>query len=115
MVEQGAKACDAVQRGPGRADDASMNISRAKSMAASCKASLVLKSVWTPALLRPVAGVLRSVRPDLEYLNVSEIGATTAQTLENRAGRHGDRGGQKAGQVPGTHHNGVIVLPDPDE
>ncbi|MEV6114047.1 SGNH/GDSL hydrolase family protein [Streptomyces sp. NPDC052109] len=32
-----------------------------------------------------VAGVLRSVRPDLEYLNVSETGATTAQTLENQA------------------------------
>ncbi|MGW8399569.1 SGNH/GDSL hydrolase family protein [Streptomyces lydicus] len=34
-----------------------------------------------------VAGVLRAVRPDLEYLNVSEIGATTAQTLENQARR----------------------------
>ncbi|MFI7666208.1 SGNH/GDSL hydrolase family protein, partial [Nocardia sp. NPDC049526] len=34
-----------------------------------------------------VAGVLRSVRPDLDYLNVSEIGATTAQTLENQAAR----------------------------
>ncbi|MGW3204075.1 SGNH/GDSL hydrolase family protein [Streptomyces sp. NPDC001135] len=34
-----------------------------------------------------VAGVLRAVRPDLEYLNVSETGATTAQTLENQAAR----------------------------
>ncbi|MEU5237614.1 SGNH/GDSL hydrolase family protein [Streptomyces lydicus] len=34
-----------------------------------------------------VAGVLLSVRPDLQYLNVSEIGATTAQTLENQAAR----------------------------
>ncbi|MEV5837175.1 SGNH/GDSL hydrolase family protein [Nocardia sp. NPDC052112] len=34
-----------------------------------------------------VAGVLRSVRPDLDYLNLSEIGATTAQTLENQAAR----------------------------
>ncbi|MFF8315229.1 SGNH/GDSL hydrolase family protein [Streptomyces lydicus] len=34
-----------------------------------------------------VAGVLRAVRPDLDYLNVSEIGATTAQTLENQARR----------------------------
>ncbi|MFG2395820.1 SGNH/GDSL hydrolase family protein [Streptomyces lydicus] len=34
-----------------------------------------------------VAGVLRSVRPDLHYLNVSEIGATTAQTMENQAAR----------------------------
>ncbi|WP_433723058.1 SGNH/GDSL hydrolase family protein [Nocardia sp. CA-129566] len=34
-----------------------------------------------------VAGVLRSVRPDLDYLNVSEVGATTAQTLENQAAR----------------------------
>ncbi|MFF8373826.1 SGNH/GDSL hydrolase family protein [Streptomyces lydicus] len=34
-----------------------------------------------------VAGVLRTVRPDLDYLNVSEIGATTAQTLENQARR----------------------------
>ncbi|WP_433756767.1 SGNH/GDSL hydrolase family protein [Nocardia sp. CA-135398] len=34
-----------------------------------------------------VAGILRSVRPDLDYLNVSEIGATTAQTLENQADR----------------------------
>jgi len=34
-----------------------------------------------------VADVLRSVRPDLDYLNVSEIGATTAQTLENQAAR----------------------------
>lgn len=34
-----------------------------------------------------VAAVLRSVRPDLEYLNVSEIGATTARTLENQAAR----------------------------
>ncbi|MFI9249799.1 SGNH/GDSL hydrolase family protein [Streptomyces sp. NPDC053069] len=34
-----------------------------------------------------VAGVLRSVRPDLEYLNVSEIGATTAGTLKNQAAR----------------------------
>ncbi|MGW5376606.1 SGNH/GDSL hydrolase family protein [Nocardia sp. NPDC003999] len=34
-----------------------------------------------------VAGVLRSVRPDLDYLNVSENGATTAQTLEKQAAR----------------------------
>ncbi|MEU6188911.1 SGNH/GDSL hydrolase family protein [Nocardia sp. NPDC047038] len=34
-----------------------------------------------------VADVLRSVRPDLDYLNVSEIGATTAQTLEKQAAR----------------------------
>ncbi|MEU9497813.1 SGNH/GDSL hydrolase family protein [Streptomyces sp. NPDC048196] len=34
-----------------------------------------------------VAGVLRSVRPELEYLNVSETGATTARTLENHAAR----------------------------
>ncbi|MEU5469323.1 SGNH/GDSL hydrolase family protein [Streptomyces lydicus] len=34
-----------------------------------------------------VAGVLRSVRPDLQYLNVSEVGATTAQTLENQVAR----------------------------
>lgn len=34
-----------------------------------------------------VADVLRSVRPDLEYLNASEIGATTARTLENQARR----------------------------
>jgi lysophospholipase L1-like esterase len=34
-----------------------------------------------------VAEVLRYVRPDLDYLNVSEIGATTAQTLENQAAR----------------------------
>ncbi|WP_433711487.1 SGNH/GDSL hydrolase family protein [Nocardia sp. CA-084685] len=34
-----------------------------------------------------VAELLRAVRPDLEYLNVSEIGATTAQTLENQAAR----------------------------
>ncbi|WP_063813484.1 SGNH/GDSL hydrolase family protein [Nocardia anaemiae] len=34
-----------------------------------------------------VAGILRSVRPDLAYLNTSEIGATTAQTLENQAAR----------------------------
>ncbi|WP_310722817.1 SGNH/GDSL hydrolase family protein [Streptomyces sp. N2A] len=34
-----------------------------------------------------VAGVLRAVRPELEYLNVSEIGATTAQTLENQSAR----------------------------
>lgn len=34
-----------------------------------------------------VADVLRSVRPDLDYLNTSEIGATTAQTLENQVAR----------------------------
>ncbi|WP_433566383.1 SGNH/GDSL hydrolase family protein [Nocardia sp. CA-151230] len=34
-----------------------------------------------------VAGILRSVRPDLAYLNVSEIGATTAQALERQADR----------------------------
>ncbi|MEU1961621.1 SGNH/GDSL hydrolase family protein [Nocardia sp. NPDC019304] len=34
-----------------------------------------------------VAGVLRSVRPDLDYLNVSENAATTAQTLEKQAAR----------------------------
>lgn len=34
-----------------------------------------------------VADVLRSVRPDLEYLNASEIGATTAQTLKSQASR----------------------------
>jgi lysophospholipase L1-like esterase len=34
-----------------------------------------------------VAAVLRSVRPDLDYLNTSEIGATTVQTLENQAAR----------------------------
>lgn len=34
-----------------------------------------------------VADVLRSVRPDLEYQNSSEIGATTAQTLESQATR----------------------------
>ncbi|WP_030413328.1 SGNH/GDSL hydrolase family protein [Streptomyces sp. NRRL S-1448] len=34
-----------------------------------------------------VAGVLRSVRPELEYLNVSETGATTARTLHNQAAR----------------------------
>ncbi|MFR9769898.1 SGNH/GDSL hydrolase family protein [Nocardia sp. SC052] len=34
-----------------------------------------------------VAGVLRSVRPDLDYLNVSENGATTAKTLEKQAAR----------------------------
>lgn len=34
-----------------------------------------------------VAGVLRSVRPELDYLNVSENGATTAQTLEKQAAR----------------------------
>lgn len=34
-----------------------------------------------------VADVLRSVRPDLEYLNASEGGATTARTLENQAAR----------------------------
>ncbi|MGW4719759.1 SGNH/GDSL hydrolase family protein [Nocardia sp. NPDC004260] len=34
-----------------------------------------------------VADVLRSVRPDLDYLNVSENGATTAQTLEKQAAR----------------------------
>ncbi|WP_039804579.1 SGNH/GDSL hydrolase family protein [Nocardia araoensis] len=34
-----------------------------------------------------VAGVLRSVRPDLDYLNASENGATTAQTLEKQAAR----------------------------
>ncbi|MFD4523000.1 SGNH/GDSL hydrolase family protein [Streptomyces sp. NPDC058470] len=30
------------------------------------------------------AGILRRVRPDLEYLNTAEIGATTAQTLEKQ-------------------------------
>lgn len=34
-----------------------------------------------------VADVLRSVRPNLAYLNASETGATTAQTLENQAAR----------------------------
>ncbi|WP_225827948.1 SGNH/GDSL hydrolase family protein [Streptomyces naphthomycinicus] len=34
-----------------------------------------------------VAGVLRAVRPELEYLNVSETGATTARTLQNQAAR----------------------------
>ncbi len=34
-----------------------------------------------------VAEVLRAARPDLDYLNISEIGATTAQTLENQAAR----------------------------
>ncbi len=34
-----------------------------------------------------VAGVLRSVRPGLEYLNASEVGATTARTLGNQAAR----------------------------
>lgn len=34
-----------------------------------------------------VADVLRAVRPDLDYLNVSENGATTAQTLEKQAAR----------------------------
>jgi lysophospholipase L1-like esterase len=34
-----------------------------------------------------VADALRSVRPDLEYLNASEIGATTARTLETQAAR----------------------------
>ncbi len=34
-----------------------------------------------------VADILLSVRPDLDYLNASEIGATTAQTLENQAAR----------------------------
>lgn len=34
-----------------------------------------------------VVGVLRSVRPGLEYLNTSEIGATTAQALQNQAAR----------------------------
>jgi lysophospholipase L1-like esterase len=34
-----------------------------------------------------VADLLRSVRPDLEYFNASEIGATTAQTLENQVAR----------------------------
>ncbi|MGW4119266.1 SGNH/GDSL hydrolase family protein [Nocardia sp. NPDC004711] len=34
-----------------------------------------------------VAEILRTVRPDLDYLNVSEVGATTAQTLENQAAR----------------------------
>ncbi|WP_405486546.1 SGNH/GDSL hydrolase family protein [Nocardia sp. NBC_00511] len=31
-----------------------------------------------------VAAVLRAVRPDLAYLNVSEIGATTTRTLEHQ-------------------------------
>ncbi|MGW1493551.1 SGNH/GDSL hydrolase family protein [Streptomyces sp. NPDC002402] len=30
------------------------------------------------------AGILRRVRPDLEYLNTAEVGATTAQTLEKQ-------------------------------
>lgn len=34
-----------------------------------------------------VAGVLRCVRPELAYLNVAEIGATTGQTLEQQAAR----------------------------
>ncbi|MEV4439223.1 SGNH/GDSL hydrolase family protein [Streptomyces sp. NPDC049577] len=34
-----------------------------------------------------VAGVLRSVRRDLDYLNAAEIGATTARTIENQAAR----------------------------
>ncbi|MGW5112564.1 SGNH/GDSL hydrolase family protein [Nocardia sp. NPDC004123] len=34
-----------------------------------------------------VAEILRTVRPDLDYLNVSEVGATTARTLENQAAR----------------------------
>ncbi|MFE2997464.1 SGNH/GDSL hydrolase family protein [Nocardia sp. NPDC059246] len=34
-----------------------------------------------------VAEILRTVRPGLDYLNVSEVGATTAQTLENQAAR----------------------------
>ncbi|AKN71783.1 hydrolase GDSL [Streptomyces sp. PBH53] len=34
-----------------------------------------------------LAGILREVRPDLEYLNLSEIGATTARTLETQAAR----------------------------
>ncbi|WP_424858337.1 SGNH/GDSL hydrolase family protein [Streptomyces sp. SAI-170] len=34
-----------------------------------------------------VAGVLRAVRPELEYLNVCENGATTAQVLERQAAR----------------------------
>ncbi|BCM71710.1 MULTISPECIES: SGNH/GDSL hydrolase family protein [Streptomyces] len=34
-----------------------------------------------------LAGILREVRPDLEYLNLSEIGATTARTLEAQAAR----------------------------
>ncbi|MFI6644532.1 SGNH/GDSL hydrolase family protein [Streptomyces sp. NPDC050504] len=33
------------------------------------------------------ADVLRRVRPDLEYLNTAEIGATTTQTLENQIDR----------------------------
>lgn len=34
-----------------------------------------------------VAGILRSVHPELQYLNVSEIAATTGRTLENQAPR----------------------------
>jgi len=34
-----------------------------------------------------VAGILRRVRPDLEYLNTAESGATTAQTLEKQIDR----------------------------
>lgn len=34
-----------------------------------------------------VADVLGGVRPGLEYLNVSEVGATTARTLEGQAAR----------------------------
>lgn len=34
-----------------------------------------------------LAGILRRVRPDLEYLNTAEIGATTGETLDKQAGR----------------------------
>src|SRR5579859_7248831 len=34
-----------------------------------------------------VAGILREVRPELEYLNTSENGATTPQTLEKQVDR----------------------------
>jgi lysophospholipase L1-like esterase len=34
-----------------------------------------------------VAGILRGVRPDLDYLNTAKIRSSTAETLENQAGR----------------------------
>jgi lysophospholipase L1-like esterase len=37
-----------------------------------------------------VAGMLRRVRPDLEYLNISELRATTSRTLETQAARMAD-------------------------
>jgi GDSL-like Lipase/Acylhydrolase family len=39
-----------------------------------------------------VAGMLRRVRPDLEYLNISELRATTSRTLETQAARMADFG-----------------------